>query len=452
METTPALALSLPDAIAAKDAIACAAWLNGSQGIETVRVLARLSDTDRESLLSLLSPADAAEVIEHLPESQALEAMEGLDPETAARILEELPSDEQADLIGELDSQEAEAILEQLDFAEADEVRRLAAYEDDEAGGVMRTEFLAYPVDYTVRDVLGDLEANAEEYESFNIQYIYVTDAEGVLAGVLPLRDLCLTPRARTLDKRMVPARAMVLDHTPLEELRALFNETTLLGLPVVDDRGHLIGVVERNRLQHALAEDADQTYRATQGIVGGEELRSMPLLLRSKRRLTWLSANVLLNVLAASIIARHQDTLEAVIALAVFLPIISDMSGCSGNQAVAVSMRELTLGVVRPRDAWRVLGKELSVGLLNGVALGVLVGIAALLWKGNPALGLVVGVALMLNTMIAVAVGGTIPLALKSLDFDPALASGPILTTVTDMCGFALVLSFASLALQHLV
>ncbi|MCA9288200.1 MAG: magnesium transporter, partial [Phycisphaerales bacterium] len=178
---------------------------------------------------------------------------------------------------------------------------------------------------------------------------------------------------------------------------------------------------------------------------------RSMPLLLRSRRRLAWLSANIVLNIIAASMIALQQDTLEAVIALAVFLPIISDMSGCSGNQSVAVTMRELTLGILRPKDAMRVLVKEGLLGLLNGCALGLLIGGVAYLWKGNIYLSGVVGVSLALNTMIAVCFGGLIPLLLKKLKADPALASGPILTTITDMCGFFIVLSIASTMVSRL-
>jgi magnesium transporter len=174
--------------------------------------------------------------------------------------------------------------------------------------------------------------------------------------------------------------------------------------------------------------------------------------LRRSSRRLAWLSTNIVLNVIAASVIALYQETLAAVIALAVFLPIISDMSGCSGNQAVAVSMRELALGLLRPSEFWRVWRKEAAVGLINGLALGLLIGAVAWAWKGNPFLGLVVGGAMTLNTLVAVSIGGTVPLILRRLGVDPALASGPILTTVTDMCGFFLLLSIAAALLPRLL
>jgi magnesium transporter len=167
---------------------------------------------------------------------------------------------------------------------------------------------------------------------------------------------------------------------------------------------------------------------------------------------LAWLSANIVLNIIAASVISAYEETLTAVIALAIFLPMVSDMSGCSGNQAVGVTMRELSLGLVRPIDAFRVWLKEITVGVINGIALGILIGIVAWIWKGNPALGLVIGLALALNTMLAVSIGGIIPLLLKRVGQDPAAASSPLLTTVTDMAGFFFVLSLATLMMPWLV
>ena len=169
-----------------------------------------------------------------------------------------------------------------------------------------------------------------------------------------------------------------------------------------------------------------DRTFLNFSGIVGGEELRSMPMLSRSFRRLSWLSVNIFLNLIAASVIAFYQDTLAAVIALAVFLPIISDMSGCSGNQAVAVSIRELSLGQVKPSEIFRVLMKEAGIGMINGVLLGILIGTIAFFWKGNIYLGLVVGSALALNSLLAVCLGGLIPLILKRLHMDPGVSILP--------------------------
>jgi magnesium transporter len=236
-----------------------------------------------------------------------------------------------------------------------------------------------------------------------------------------------------------------------LDELREFFEAHPIAAVPVVDQRGRLLGVTRRTAVLDAIAKRSEREMLRMRGIVGGDEVRTLPTVTRSRRRLSWLSINIVLNIIAASVIAFFIETLDEVIALAVFLPIISDMSGASGNQAVAVSMRELSIGLVKPYEVARVWLKEISVGLINGLALGVLIGLVATIWDGNTWLGLVVGVTLALNTLIAVSVGGTVPLMLKRFGVDPAVASGPILTTVTDICGFFLALSFASLLLAQL-
>ena len=377
--------------------------------------------------------------------------MEGIDPLRAADIVEELPSDERADLIRSLDAEDAEAILTEVEPPLAADIRRLAAYEEDCAGSLMVSEYLAFPSDVTVREFLDDIEQNTEAYAGYNIQYTYVVGHDQRLLGVLPLRSVILAKRSTPVGDIMIREPVSVRDTASIDDVRSRFREHGFLGFPVVSDDGRLVGIIEASDVAKADADDADELYRQSQGIVGGEELRSMPLLTRSRRRLAWLSANIVLNIMAASMIALHQDTLEAVIALAVFLPIISDMSGCSGNQAVAVTMRELTLGVTRPRDALRVLVKEVLLGLINGTALGLLIGTVAFLWKGNLGLAGVVGSALALNTTIAVCIGGLVPLLLKRFKADPALASGPILITITDMCGFFIVLTLASSVLHYL-
>jgi magnesium transporter len=322
----------------------------------------------------------------------------------------------------------------------------------DTAADLMIGEYLVYPQDARVEDVLRDLRDNAQKYAHYDVQYAYVQSAEGRLVGVLRLRDLLLAPADQPIVLAMILDPIRVSATARLERLKRLFDRRPLFGIPVVDDDGQLVGVVLRAQVEEAFHQRAHRTLLALAGIIGGEESRDMPFGHRLLRRLSWLTMNVFLNVIAASVIARNQSTLSAAISLAVFLPIISDMSGCSGNQSVAVTMRELALGLSRPRDFWRILAKEGSVGLVNGLVLGLLLGAIAWLWKGNPMLGLVVGGALAVNTVLAVCLGGSIPLLLRRLGQDPALASGPILTTLTDACGFFLVLTFAQAVLPWLV
>lgn len=441
----------LAELVAAGDRAAVKAQMVALEPLETVRVVARLDEDERKELLTLLAPEDAADVIEHMPDVHAAEALESMSPAEAARILEELPSDAQADLLGDLEEVEAEAILAAMQPEDAAELRELAAYPENTAGGLMLTELVQVPARSSVDEVIDSIRQHAEEYAGYDIQYVYVVDELERLVGVLRLRDLLMAPRNVRVERVMLRDAHSVRDNANLDELMHFFEEHHFFGAPVLDEDGVLCGVLRRSGVEAALAEQSDETFRRTQGIVGGEELRSMPLLLRSRRRLAWLSVNIVLNVLAASVIALHQDTLQAVIALAVFLPIISDMSGCSGNQAVAVSLRELTLGTIRSSDLWPVLLGEVRLGLINGLALGSLIGIVAWIWQGNAWLGLVAGAALAINTLVAVCIGGAIPLILRRFGKDPALAAGPILTTITDMCGFFLVLSLAALLLERL-
>jgi magnesium transporter len=334
---------------------------------------------------------------------------------------------------------------------EAEEARQFLQYEADTAGGLMISEYLDFRSDQSVQDVLDDFQTNRDEYTYYNVQYLYVTDENNQLEGVLRMRDLLFPVRTTRLHQLMIRTPYAIHVNASLDELRDFFEEHDLFGAPVINDNNELLGVVMPEAVEDAKRKRSVRQFLGFSGIVGGEEFRSMPLLSRSGRRLSWLSLNIVLNIIAASVIALYQDTLSAVIALAVFLPMVSDMSGCSGNQAVAVSMRELSLGLIRPKEVMRVLSKEASLGILNGITLGILLALIAYLWKGNAFLGLVVGGALAVNTVVAVTLGGLIPLLLKRLKLDPALVSSPLLTTVTDMCGFFFVLSFASLVLDKL-
>ncbi|TWU33413.1 magnesium transporter [Novipirellula artificiosorum] len=410
-------------------------------------VLDRMSEDERSIAVTGLPTEAAADLIEHLVEEQAAEILEQLAPNVAALILEELTSDVRADLIAELATDSASQILDVMSPEEAEETKELSRYDPESAGGLMVTELLAFESSTTVQGVFDDLTTNSDLYRDIDVQYSFVVENDR-LVGVLPMRDLFLAKRSTPLREMMIKDPIAVRDDTDMDTLEDVFDNHHFLGIPVVNPAGELVGVVQRTAMEHALAAHDRSDYLKSQGIIGGEEIRSLPVAERARRRLSWLSVNILLNIVAASVIAMFQDTLSSVIALAVFLPIISDMSGCSGNQAVAVSMRELSLGLIRPSELLRVWGKEISVGTINGICLGLLVGMAAFLWKGDPMLGFVVGSALCLNTMVAVSIGGMVPLLMKRFGFDPAIASGPILTTITDMFGFFLVLSMASVLL----
>lgn len=443
--------VSQADGDSAAAAAALTTMLEELPALEQARVLDRLDTEDRQKLFELVDADVAADVVESLSESQAAAVIAELPPALAADVCEQLYSETLADVLGDMKGEDAAAVIAAMQPAEAAEARQLTRYDDDVAGGLMATEFLTVAADFTVGAVIDKLTDGADEYRDFDVQYVYVVDAEEKLVGVLPLREIVLSKRSRPVSDVMIRSPHSLIDTTTLDELEDFFDDHAFFGVPIVDADAKLIGVVRRASVEQALANLADDRYRKSQGLVA-EELRSMPLWLRSRRRLTWLSANILLNAVAASVIIAFEGTLQQVIALAVFLPIISDMSGCSGGQAVAVTMRELALGLARPSDLFRVWRKEAAVGVINGISLGILLGLGGWLMYSNAWLGLVVGTALCANTLVAVSIGGCIPLVLKRFGFDPAVGSGPLLTTVTDMCGFFIVLGLATALLPRLV
>ncbi len=436
--------------LAVDDAEGLAAALEPLALSEALREILHLNPDERDRVLSLVPAELAAELIEEAPNELAVELVERLEVEKAAEIIDELDSDVQADVIGELDDEDAEAILAEMDAEDAADVRRLVEYDDDTAGGLMVAEAFTFRETETVGAVLRRLASEEEDFERYRGQHPYIVDADFRPIGVVSLRNLLTAKRGSKLTEIMATPIVVPVS-THLDELRDLFDEHPFLGMPIVEADGRLVGVLSRSAVDTAALERAESESMKRQGVVG-DELRSMPLAIRSRRRLAWLSANIVLNIIAASVISAYEETLAAVIAIAVFLPMVSDMSGCSGNQAVAVTMRELSLGLVRPIDAFWVWSKEVSIGLINGAVLGLLIGLVAWFWKGNPYLGLVIGLALGLNTVLAVSIGGVVPLLLKRFGQDPAAASGPLLTTVTDMAGFFLVLSLATAFMPLLV
>jgi magnesium transporter len=444
-------AAAIEDLIEANEVGQIIALLKTAQPVEIARSISRLDNDQQARLIELLGPKEAAALISEILDFGSTDIVDRLPSDQAAPIVKEMTRDQQAGLLRKIGEDDAETILQEIKPRKAEKIRKLMSYPENTAGALMITDYLAYDSHLQVKDVLDDLRHHGERYSDYDIQYAYVVADTEKLVGVLRLRDLLMAPRQKLIQEVMVKDPLSVNVHTSLRDLRDFFRQYTFLGVPVVDDTGQLVGVINSSSVREAANKRNNQMFLKFAGIVGGEEFRSMSLFKRSSRRLSWLSINIILNIIAASVIALYQDTLEQAIVLAVFLPIISDMSGCSGNQAVAVSIRELTLGLVRPRELIRVLSKESAIGIVNGIVLGLLLGGAALIWKGNPYLGLVVGVSLAANTFLAVSFGGLVPLILRGMRTDPALASGPLLTTITDMCGFFFVLSFASLLLPKL-
>lgn len=403
---------------------------------EAARLLEGMEDDER-----------AREVLLWLPREQSGLILASIDPSNAARLVAELPSDERADMLSAVEEERRSAIQAMLPIGIRHDAARLLAYQPDTAGGLMETEFVSYPAKATVSDAIRDLRANQQKYAEIGVQYLYLLDEAGKLVGVAPIRDLMLAAEGSPLSNLSVREPASIRDVATLHEVSAVFDEHPYLALPVIDATGKMLGVVSRVDATEGEQEEAEDDYRLSQGIVGGEELRSMPVATRLRRRSAWLGVNLILCLGGAAIVAFNRDTIAKAIVVAAVLPVISATSGNAAMQAAAVSIRELTLGVIDP-GAWkRVLLHELGLAALIALPLGGAVAILAHWWGASWSIGGAVGAAMSLNAVIAIGIGAICPLALRKMSVDPALASGPISTTLADVSGFGLTLAFVAMA-----
>ncbi len=272
----------LQAAVDANDAQAVAVFFSTVEPAEALYAISRLSDADQSRLLQSLPHETAAKLVDRLHDAQAAQMIERLSAAQAAAIVSELPSDEQADVIARLGPSEASAILNAMPADEARDARRLMSYPPDSAGGLMITEYLSYRDNLSIGNVLDDLRAHAEQYRSFDVQYAYVVSPDGKLVGVLRLRDLLLSKPSQSLRDVMISDPLKVRDTARLEELERFFDRRRLFGVPAVDENGALMGVVRRADVEQAAEERATRSFLKFMGIVGGEELRTMPLGLRS--------------------------------------------------------------------------------------------------------------------------------------------------------------------------
>ena len=401
--------------------------------------------TQMLAMLSQVRPQLAADLMEHLADEQAADLIEDLEPAQAAAIVDQMDSDEQTDVLSELDEDDAAAILEKMDPHEAADARLRLQYEEDTAGGLMITEYLAYRGSQDVDDVIADLRHRAESDKELEARYLYVVDKQKRLEGVASMRTLLLSPRRTRLGDLMVRNPKSCNVDTHLDELDAAFDFVEFSVVPVSDTDRRLLGIVQHAAVQEALSERSDENLLKVSGIIGGEELRSMPLLMRCLRRLAFLLPILLLLLASASVIAMYEKTVRSLPILAAFLPVVAGLCGSGGNQAVAVSMREIALGLIKPNDFFRVLRKEVTVALINGLVLGVVLMGIVWIWQDDIALALIIGGAIPLTIILAAGIGGSVPVFLKGLKLDPAMASGPIVTTMVDLFSFFIVLLCAS-------
>ncbi|CAH1666841.1 magnesium transporter [Chelatococcus asaccharovorans] len=433
--------------------------IQAGDGEDLRDLVADLHEADVGSLLEALQPDDRPRLISLLGKNFDFTALTEVDDTVREEILEELSNDEVAEGVRDLDVDDAVYILEDLDHSDQAEIleklpalERIALqrgldYPEDSAGRRMQTDCIAVPPFWSVRQTVDYIRDTPDLPDTF--YEVFIVDPAHRLLGAVPLDKLMRARWGDRIDSIATEDHQRVHATDDQENVALLMQRYNLVSVPVVDDSERLVGVMMVDDIVDVLDEEADEDLKALGGVKADEEL-SDSVWYTVKGRFPWLFANLLTALISASVIDTFEASIQAMVALAVLMPIVASMGGNAGTQTMTVTVRAIATRQLGRANAWRVIRREMTVGLMNGLGFALLLGTMAALWSGVPGLGVIIGLALMI-VLTAAAVGGIlIPLALHRLKIDPAVSSGPFVTTVTDVIGFFSFLGIATLWLSR--
>ncbi|MCD8212498.1 MAG: magnesium transporter [Campylobacter sp.] len=407
--------------------------------------------------LGKLDPEALGDVAIELPDHMLKDVIETVPSEKIVEALEELESDDATDLlqyIEEIDEEKAKELFEGLDKENQDEILRLRSYDDNEAGAYMQTELFSAKLDEKLGDAVARLRRLKQEGELENISQLFVINNDGVLQYGIPLEDLILFDFSKRLIENIQSTEPehykphTALDSDDIENVVSIVQDYDLSVIPIVDDKGILLGRITADDIHDFIQESATEQIYNLAGVDDDAEEENT-LIKAGKARAIWLSVNLMTAIFSSFIIGLFDETIAAYVALAVLMPIVASMGGNTGTQALAVTVRRLALGEIEFKDAKSVLKREVSISLINGLIFGVIMGIIAAVWFNKGLLGVVIGLSMVTNLFFAGFFGTIIPLTLRRLNIDPAVGSAVILTTFTDAIGF---FSFLGLATWMLI
>lgn len=436
-----------------REALAREDWTQAVTLVEALRppdqadIFGELPPSEQDVLLPRLDVEDSADILEELEEEEAAEIAARLEPAELADILDEMEPDEAADLLGDIAPAYAAEVLAAME--EPEEIRPLLVHSDESAGGLMTSVRATLHKDMTVEQAFAHLRTS--ELEPRTVYYLFVVDADVRLVGVVPLRRLVVSPLSADIVSIMDTDVISVQANADQEEAARLMSRYDLLALPVVDEKNHLLGLITHDDLVEVLEEEATEDIYRLGGLLE-EQPHDAPILSALRTRLPWLALNLGTAMVSGVVLKAFESTIAQVAVLAMFFPVVAGVSGSAGTQALTVTVRGLSLGELDPRDGFRSLGREVIIGLANGLTVGVLVALIALALGGAPILGVVVGIATLLNMIGAGIAGAVVPVIMQVLRVDPALASPILVTTITDACGYLFYLGLATLVLASLI
>jgi len=417
-------------------------FLLGMHYADLAEVLRTLELDERVRLLSQLDSEQAAQVLFELDREDILPLLEALGPQVSALVLQEMSTDDAADLIGDLPDDQQERYLGLMSGEEAEDIAELLEYDEQTAGGIMTTEFVAINKELTADEAIKYLRETAPDAET--VYYVYVVNDQNQLVGVISLRELILCAPDTRVGDAMRTNVISVNVHTDQEEVARVVAKYDFLAIPVVGDNGELLGIITVDDVVDVIQEEATEDFLRLAN-VHQERYLELGDLQRAGRRLPWLIALLFGALLAGSVIQFFEDTLIGVVALAFFMPVMAGGPGNVATQTLAVVVRGLATGEVDSRRVFWVIFKEVRVGLIVGVVSGLILAGIATVWQ-DLTLGVVVGSSLALGMVVATVIGSLFPLLISRLGVDPALASGPFITTVMDVISLMIYFTMASL------
>lgn len=416
---------------------------------DSAALLDELESDELRDLFLRFGPEQGAEVLAELDEDSQVELAGALPAAQLSDILSQMEPDDAADMLGELEPAQIEAALAAMSPADSDEVRQLMAHDEESAGGLMNSHVVTLRDHLTCQQAIDLLRQLRPEEET--IYYLFVTDAAERLVGVVSLRSLVMAPAdmrlADVMDANVLTASV----DTDQEECARLLARYDLLALPVVDAERRIVGVVTADDIIDVIEEEATEDMYRLANLSEDEDVEDS-LLRSSRRRLFWLFVNLPTALLAAWVVSQFETTSAKVVALASFMPVVAGMGGNAGIQTLTLIVRSIALGEVAKGAGLRVMGRELGIGAINGLTFGAAIGLISYFWVGNAMFGAVVGAAMLANLVVAPVAGTIVPLTLKLFGIDPALASGVMVTTVTDVTGYSCLFGLATFFLQYLV
>ncbi|HET6837862.1 MAG TPA: magnesium transporter [Gemmatimonadales bacterium] len=407
---------------------------------DLAEVLTALDERERVSVVQALPPEVSSQALAEMPdEAHAGETLAALDPDLAAEIVDELDDDDAADILGDLDRTQQEQILAAVE--DRTEVEQLLRYDEETAGGRMTTHMVTVPDTVSAGQALEEIRRQSQEVE--DLYQVFVVDADRRLVGVLPFKDLVISLPDRPVRSFMEEADIFVTPDLDQEEVARLMARYNLPSVAVVNEQRQLLGQVTFDDVIDVVEAETTEDLLQFGGVSADEDLGAgWQTAVRS--RLPWLSINLFTAFLAGGVVYLFQHTIQHTLALAVWMPVIAGMGGNAGTQALAVTVRRLALGLIPVSHFGRVVGKEIVVGIINGIVMGLAVGTVAALLGEGPRLGIVVFLAMVGNLTVAGFAGAFIPILLERTGVDPAVASSIFVTTFTDVCGFILLLGLA--------